>query len=66
MIEAEFSSVDGNPEIKKISGSYVEFAERRPVHTDGNSTSERREGFEADNADRIFESTYKNQTRRRK
>lgn len=66
MIEAEFSSVDGNPEIKKISGSYVEFAERRPVHTDGNSASERREGFEADNADRIFESTYKKQTRRRK
>lgn len=66
MIEAEFSSINGKPVIKKISGSYVEFAERRPVHTDGNSNSDRREGFEANNANRIFESTYKKQTRRRK
>jgi hypothetical protein len=60
MVLAEFA--DG--ETKMIPGSYVEFAERKvlepfrslpdneilPVH--------RREGFEAANADKIFESTY--------
>ncbi len=65
MIEAEFSSISGKPVIKKIPGSYVEFAERRPVNTDGNSDSNRREGFEADNANHIFESTYNEQTQRR-
>ena len=66
MIEAEFPSINEKPVVKRISGSYVEFAERRPLHKDGNSDRDRREGFEADNADRIFESTYKKQTRRRK
>jgi hypothetical protein len=61
MIEAEFSLTDGKTVSKKIPGSYVEFAERRPV-----TNNERREGFEADNADRIFESTYNEQTQRRK
>ena len=66
MIDAEFSSVNGKPVVKKISGSYVEFAERRPLSTSGSSKSDRREGFEANSANRIFESTYKKQTMKRK
>lgn len=51
-----------------ISGSYVEFAERKILtqfldwpHEQINR-KERREGFEASNADKIFESTYTTQT----
>jgi hypothetical protein len=65
MIDAEFTSTKGEPVIKKISGSYVEFAERRLLNPDGNIDGERRDGFEVNNADRIFESTYNKQTRRR-
>ena len=66
MIEAEFA--DG--ETKEISGSYVEFAERRVLDEYKNLPKEevkrehRREGFEAGNADKIFESTYSSQTER--
>lgn len=67
MIEAKFA---GGVR-RRISGSYVEFAERRvlPEYL-GLPKSEirrehRREGFEAGNADKIFESTYSGQTRRR-
>ena len=66
MIEAEFAG----GEHKEISGSYVEFAERRVLddYKDlpaGEVTREhRREGFEAGNADKIFESTYRGQTGR--
>ena len=64
MIEAEFANAD----TYKISGSYVEFAERRilpeylniPIHQI--SRKHRRDGFEAANADKIFESTYTTQT----
>lgn len=68
MIEAEFA--DGDKHV--ISGSYVEFAERRvlPQFKSLASSSikreHRREGFEAANADKIFESTYSNQTARAK
>jgi hypothetical protein len=62
MIDAEFAGPNGQKIIKKIPGSYVEFAERRMLRAQGM----RREGFEADNANRIFESTYKAQTKRRK
>jgi len=45
-----------------ISGSYVEFAERRILPKYSNVSEikpiHRREGFEASNADKIFESTY--------
>jgi len=41
---------------KMIPGSYVEFAERKMLN------GKRREGFEAANADKIFESTYLEQT----
>lgn len=67
MIEAEFA--EGKK--KMISGSYVEFAERRVLPAYSHlSKSElkrehRREGFEAGNADKIFESTYTTQTQKR-
>ncbi|MGE7773986.1 DUF1338 domain-containing protein [Chitinophaga sp. NPDC101104] len=64
MIDAAFA----NGETARIAGSYVEFAERRVLPAFAHlSTSEiqrvhRREGFEAANANRIFESTYSSQT----
>lgn len=64
MIPATFA---GN-EVHKIAGSYVEFAERKVLPefahlpADMITRSHRREGFEAGNADRIFESTYSSQT----
>lgn len=64
MIDAEFA----NGETARIAGSYVEFAERRVLPAFAHlSASEiqrvhRREGFEAANANRIFESTYSSQT----
>ena len=66
MIDAEFA--DG--ETLCISGSYVEFAERRILPefqslSAGQITRKhRRDGFEAANADKIFESTYTTQTTR--
>ncbi|TDS13677.1 DUF1338 domain-containing protein [Sphingobacterium paludis] len=51
----------------QIAGSYVEFAERLPLpayqHLDPRelTAAHRREGFEANNADKIFESTYTQQ-----
>jgi hypothetical protein len=68
VIEAEFA----NGDLHKIPGSYVEFAERRILPQYSNlSRAEikrhhRREGFEAANADKIFESTYAAQTSRLK
>lgn len=64
MIEAEFA--DGSKQ--KIAGSYVEFAERKVLpqfsHLTFNEITRqhRREGFEAGNANKIFESTYLEQT----
>lgn len=64
MIPATFA---GN-EVFKIAGSYVEFAERKvlpefaDLPADMITRAHRREGFEAGNADRIFESTYSSQT----
>ncbi|TWW00324.1 DUF1338 domain-containing protein [Chitinophaga pinensis] len=64
MIPATFA----NNEVQKIAGSYVEFAERRVLPefahlpADQITREKRREGFEAGNADRIFESTYSSQT----
>ena len=66
MIEAEFAG----GRAKEISGSYVEFAERRVLDAYQDLPKEevkrehRREGFEAGNADKIFESTYSSQTQR--
>lgn len=64
MLEAEFAGGEKHP----IAGSYVEFAERRVLpqfaHLDPADIrrEHRREGFEANNADKIFESTYAAQT----
>jgi hypothetical protein len=58
-------------ESHQISGSYVEFAERKilPQYTSLDAAQigreHRREGFEANNADKIFESTYSSQTAKR-
>ncbi|MCE7067696.1 DUF1338 domain-containing protein [Dyadobacter sp. CY326] len=64
MINAEFAS----NEVLEISGSYVEFAERKVLPHFINlppakiARKHRRDGFEASNADKIFESTYTTQT----
>lgn len=64
MIDAEFA--DGV--IHSISGSYVEFAERKvlpqfaEIPIDKIERIHRREGFETGNADKIFESTFSSQT----
>jgi hypothetical protein len=66
MIDATFA----NGEVHRISGSYVEFAERKvlpqfaQLPKDQVQRIHRREGFEAGNADKIFESTYSSQTNR--
>lgn len=65
-VEATFSSGD----TKKISGSYVEFAERSilPEFTDLDlktlKRKHRRDGFEITNADKIFESTFTSQLKK--
>ena len=64
MVEAVFA----HQEKQLIAGSYVEFAERRilpqyqQLPLDTITRLHRREGFEANNADKIFESTYTSQT----
>lgn len=64
MIEAEFAG--GEKHV--IAGSYVEFAERRVLPAFAHlpkaqiTRAMRREGFEAGNADKIFESTFSSQT----
>ncbi len=71
MVDAQFADGRGGAETHRIAGSYVEFAERRvldefadlpPGHI---RREHRREGFEAASADKIFESTYTTQTRKR-
>jgi hypothetical protein len=67
MIEATFA----NGIKHRIAGSYVEFAERKVLkqfeHLPASAIKRehRREGFEANNADKIFESTYSSQTVKR-
>lgn len=71
MEDAEFDDGRGGIDPHRIAGSYVEFAERRVLDEfaalpPGEVRREhRREGFEAANADRIFESTYTAQTQKR-
>ncbi|MDX2268635.1 MAG: DUF1338 domain-containing protein [Bryobacter sp.] len=66
LIEAEFAGGDTH----SIAGSYVEFAERRPLpeftHLPKVERQRHhlRDGFEAGNADKIFESTFTSQTSR--
>ena len=67
MINAAFANGTTN----RISGSYVEFAERKVLEQFNSlpaseiTREHRREGFEAANADKIFESTYASQTFKR-
>jgi hypothetical protein len=68
IIDAEFAGGEVHP----ISGSYVEFAERKVLpqfqHLKPSEIKRehRREGFETGNADKIFESTFISQTVKRK
>lgn len=70
-VDATFDDGHGGTEVHAIPGSYVEFAERRvlPEHSglppEKIGREHRRDGFEAGNADRIFESTYRQQTDKR-
>lgn len=59
LIEASFPHKDGTEQAHNISGSYVEFAERKRIL----NSSQRRDGFDSGNADSIFESTYSTQTK---
>lgn len=67
LVEATFA--DGVRRL--ISGSYVEFAERRVrpqfqhLRSEELGRAHRRDGFETSNADSIFESTYSSQTQQR-
>lgn len=67
IIDATFAGGEVHP----ISGSYVEFAERKVLpefrHLDPSAIKRehRREGFETGNADKIFESTFTSQTVKR-
>jgi hypothetical protein len=71
MVDATFADGKGGEVTHRISGSYVEFAERRVLaqYADLPASEIRREhrrdGFEAGNADKIFESTYSHQTKKR-
>ncbi len=64
MIYAPFA----NGDVHQIAGSYVEFAERRvlpefqKIPQKSIKRIHRREGFETNNADKIFESTFSSQT----
>ena len=70
MVTAHFSDGKGGTIEHRISGSYVEFAERLVLPQFAHLKPEeirrhhRRDGFEAQNADKIFESTYSTQTNR--
>jgi hypothetical protein len=67
LVEAEFFG----GEKKMIPGSYVEFCERKVLDEFNHLPNKeikrehRRDGFETGNADKIFESTYLNQTKKR-
>lgn len=64
MIDATFADGD----VHRIAGSYVEFAERKPLPAFQDlprtqlRREHRRDGFETGNADKIFESTFRTQT----
>ncbi|MCA9130300.1 MAG: DUF1338 domain-containing protein [Planctomycetales bacterium] len=70
MVAAEFSDGQGGIIEQHIPGSYVEFAERRVLPQFSSLPAgeirreHRRDGFEASNADKIFESTFSTQTQR--
>lgn len=67
LVDAEFPNETGGTETHRIAGSYVEFAERRVLPQFASlppseiQRQHRRDGFEAGNADKIFESTFQAQ-----
>lgn len=69
--KVEFECRNGEKVTRSISTSFVEFAERRILDAykdlpqDQVKREHRRDGFEAANADSIFESTYNDQTKKR-
>ena len=71
MVDADFDDGHNGTDTHRISGSYVEFAERRVLPQFASLPAEevqrehRRDGFEVGNADKIFESTYSHQTQKR-
>jgi len=71
IVDAVFDDGSGGEVLHQIAGSYVEFAERREMpQPDASSPADpgrknRRDGFEATNADKIFESTWSDQTKRK-
>ena len=68
-IETSFPTESGDQRSETIAGSYVEFAQRDllPGNEDdkGEMAAKRRDGFDAGNADGIFESTFTTQTMKR-
>ncbi len=68
-VAAQIEGRFANEEKMMISGSYVEFAERKikPEFSDQTEVKRehRRDGFETGNADKIFESTYTSQTKKK-
>ena len=71
MVDATFPLAAGGETTQQIAGSYVEFAERRVLPQFATLPASevrrehRRDGFETANADKIFESTFRDQTGRR-
>ncbi len=71
MVDATFPLASGGETTQQIAGSYVEFAERRVLPQFATlppaevRREHRRDGFETANADKIFESTFRDQTGRR-
>jgi hypothetical protein len=71
MVDATFPLASGGETTQQIAGSYVEFAERRVLPQFATLApadvrrEHRRDGFETANADKIFESTFRDQTGRR-
>ncbi len=69
VVQAEFATDHGGSEVHPIAGSYVEFAERRPLPQFAQlphaqlQREHRRDGFETASADKIFESTYSAQVK---
>lgn len=72
MIQASFIDAHGQEIERPIAGSYVEFAERKPLEQFQKvpkmklSRQHVRDGFDEGNADGIFESTYTNQTKKQR
>jgi hypothetical protein len=69
--KVKFKSKSNKEKVKEIATAYVEFAERKILPEFNHlelkeiKRKHRREGFEAQNANSIFESTYTSQTKKR-